>query len=86
MTKFTIEVTDTFGGEANYCWIKRYLVTANNERGAINKLARSEGAGWRKSWDSGDLSRYDLTGACICCFVEWFDESIEQHYEYTEIS
>ena len=23
MVKFTVEYTDTFGGEANYCWVKR---------------------------------------------------------------
>jgi hypothetical protein len=24
---FDVEVTDTFGGEANYCWVKRYVIT-----------------------------------------------------------
>ena len=24
--KFNIEVTDTFGGEANYCWVRRTAV------------------------------------------------------------
>jgi len=25
--KFDVEFTDTFGGEANYCWIKRATIT-----------------------------------------------------------
>ena len=27
MHTFNIEYTDTFGGEANYCWVKRATVT-----------------------------------------------------------
>lgn len=27
MNKYEIEYTDTFGGEANYCWVKRATVT-----------------------------------------------------------
>jgi len=26
MVKYDIEVTDTFGGEANYCWVKRHTL------------------------------------------------------------
>ena len=25
--KYAVEYTDTFGGEANYCWVKRAVVT-----------------------------------------------------------
>jgi hypothetical protein len=25
--KYNVEYTDTFGGEANYCWVKRAVVT-----------------------------------------------------------
>lgn len=63
---YTIEVTDTFGGESNYTWVRRYLVLSKSERGAITKLARHEGSGWR--FDGG---RYNLSGACICAFVDW---------------
>jgi hypothetical protein len=27
MNKYEVELTDTFGGEANYCWVKRETVT-----------------------------------------------------------
>jgi len=69
MHTFKIEVTDTFGGEANYSWVRRYEYKANNFRGAINKLAREYGAGWRKAYDTGDMARFNLRGACVCAFV-----------------
>jgi hypothetical protein len=74
--RYHIEVTDTFGGEANYCWRKQWLVTASSARGAITKLAKAEGSGWRMAWDCGDTVRYDLKGSCICAFVMWIDDSM----------
>ena len=69
MQRWNIEVTDTYGGEANYCWVRRYTIEANSERGAICKLARQHGAGWRKEWFDGETSRYNLQNACICLFI-----------------
>jgi len=70
MTTFKIEVTDTYDGEANYCWVRRYSYQAKTERGAIQKLAREHGAGWRKDYSMGDMSRYNLQGAAVCLFIE----------------
>lgn len=42
---YMIEVTDTFGGDANYCWIKRGTTRARTRRGLINAVKRA--AGWR---------------------------------------
>ena len=67
---FRIEVTDTFGGEANYSWVRRFEVKAVSFRGAITALAKREGGGFRLAYNSGDVARYDLQGACICAFVE----------------
>ena len=75
MHTFDIEVTDTFGGEANYSWVRRYTYTAKSFLGAINKLAREHGAGWAKAYDTGDMARYNLTGAAICAFVTYKDEA-----------
>lgn len=80
METYHIEVTDTFGGEANYCWKKDFLVSAKSAQGAITKLAKSEGAGWRKNWDSGDTVRYDMQGACICAFVSYLPDSAISSY------
>jgi hypothetical protein len=71
MTKFKIEITDTFGGEANYCWVRRYECEAKSILGAIRKLAREYGAGWKFDYSTGDMARYNLAGACVCAFVEY---------------
>jgi hypothetical protein len=74
MTKFKIEVTDTYGGEANYSWVRRYEYEAKSFRGAIQKLAREHGAGWSIDYTTGDMARYNLKGACICAFVMYAGE------------
>ena len=40
MNTYKIEITDTFGGEANYSWVRRYEIAANTMKGAMQKLAR----------------------------------------------
>jgi len=76
------EVTDTFGGDANYCWVNRYKVTADNFRMALIKFGRAAGytGRMRKDWDSGDFARYNIDRACICFFVSaWEDSRVEYH-------
>ena len=70
MAQFKFEITDTYAGEANYTWVRHYTIQANTMRGAVQKLAREHGSGWRKEYDAGDVTRYNLQGACICMFVE----------------
>ena len=84
MNTFLIEITDTYGGEANYSWVKRWLVKANTERGAISKLARREGGGFRLDWNSGDTARYNLKGACVCAFVSYLDDSAISSFNGTK--
>lgn len=74
---FFVEITDTFGGEANYSWAKRLHVRANTMRGAINKVSRETGLSWRCVGDYGDQKRYDSVSSCTCFFIEEFD--IESH-------
>ena len=69
MAKFTVEVTDTFGGEANYSWVRRYTFTARSFRGAVGMLAREYATGWRKVLECGDHCQYKLTNACITAFI-----------------
>jgi hypothetical protein len=66
MTKKTyfVEVTDTYGGETNYCWIRRYAVQATTERGAMRVVGNHEGYAMRN-----DGWRWDFVGACICAYV-----------------
>jgi len=74
MQTFFIEITDTFGGEANYSWVTRHKVKASTARGAICKLARASGLHWRKTGDYGDSVRYDSASCATCAFVETWDE------------
>ena len=71
---FNIEVTDTFGGEANYSWVRRYTVKAKSMRGAAIYLGRLEGGKWRKDMDCGDMRRYKMIGACICAFITYSED------------
>ncbi len=52
---YYVEITDTFGGEANYSWVTRHVIRAKSERGAINALSRRSGINWR----SVGCDRYD---------------------------
>ena len=74
MKTYQIEITDTFGGEANYCWVRRYTYDAKSIRGAIQKLARQYRSGWRFAWDDGTACRFDLKDACVCLFIEEKDD------------
>lgn len=73
MNQYQIEVTDTFGGEANYSWVRRYTCRAISERGAIQWLARNYAPGWRNDGNG----RYTMVGACIVAFIEQADEVIQ---------
>lgn len=68
---YFIEMTDTFGGEANYCWVNRFIVSASSERGAMRKVAKETGFAVR----SVGCDRWDAVGACVCYFVEWVDDA-----------
>lgn len=89
-TKFDVEVTDTFGGEANYCWVHRHVInaadavipaTAEDRRRDRRKLVRAAKAleGWAGIRctvdDSGDLITVRPRGACMVMFISWRDPS-----------
>lgn len=71
-----LETTDTFGGEANYCWVNRALacVPADSEKHKqrIIRMLRSA-AGLTnvraRFSDSGDTLRWDHAGACVVTFA-----------------
>lgn len=67
---FTFEVTDTFGGQANYCWVRRQVIEAKSLHGALCRLSAIEGLNFR----SVGCDRYDARGACVCAFL--LDDSI----------
>jgi hypothetical protein len=70
---FSYEITDTFGGEANYCWVRRGAVRARSVRGAIRAIKAREGIVCRHPTDSygGDYACVDFTrgGWLACMFI-----------------
>lgn len=72
MWHYYIEITDTFGGEANYAWVRRYRVRSKSMLGAARVVSRHRG--WqgrlRLNADYGDQRVYDITAAAIRFFIE----------------
>jgi hypothetical protein len=82
---FYIEVTDTYGGEANYSWVTRFKVHAKSELGAIRKVSKEVGLRFRKDYDTGDLSKYRALNACICAFLSNYEEEETQFFNIKSI-
>ena len=82
---FYVEVTDTFAGEANYCWVHRFKVHANTARGAMRKVERRlpYAGGVHKDFDTGDMQRWDWNTAAVCAFVEGYEDQAE-HMTHVE--
>jgi hypothetical protein len=72
MNTFYFEMTDTFGGELNYCWLKRFKINAKNLKGALIKLSRETGFNFRNTG-----LHYKAKGACIAAYELDYD-----HAEY----
>ena len=64
LERFEFEVTDTFGGEANYSWVRREVINAKSLHGALCKLAKLTGFNFRF-----DGARYNARNACVCAFL-----------------
>ncbi len=82
---YFIEMTDTFGGEANYCWVNRFLVSASSPRGAMRRVCTRTSDSVR----SVGCDRWDSTRGCVCYFVECLDadgiESVNRNYSRIEV-
>lgn len=77
MIKYLYEYTDTFGGEANYSWVRRGEVNAKDIKHAF-RLARKElelngVKGKMESW-SPDDGRWSPYGICTVLFVNYKEE------------
>jgi hypothetical protein len=81
---YFVEITDTFAGEANYCWVKRYLVESVSVQGAMAKISKESGYNWRVDY-KGEISRYNAKGACICAFIQWCDSPLQVKQQYNNI-
>ncbi len=79
-----IENTDTFGGEANYCWANRWFTKAElTDRQVVvlaKKLSGFTGYKCRKE-EYGDTLALYPAGFCQVVFVSWADDGHEQGKE-----
>ncbi len=82
---YNVELTDTFGGEANYCWVKRAQVAGRDddawnprrEQSLVMRRAKAEMgmSGVRGvTHNMGDGYEFRPYGACVVMFVTWTDE------------
>lgn len=73
MPKYDIQWTDTFGGEANYCWAENDTIEASSIKSAITKAKKkryySPLPRHTIAIDTGDMIRIDIAGANVCCFI-----------------
>ena len=68
------ELTDTFGGEANYSWVRRATVTLPDNATPRQLVRAGKHAlgltGVRcKTWDSGDMIELRPVGSCTVAFL-----------------
>jgi len=77
--KYIVEITDTFGGEANYSWVTRHIIVAKSIRGVLQKLSKASGVHWRGVGGG----RWDSRSGATCAFVELFDEDDHRHLDIT---
>lgn len=73
---YEVEVTDTFGGEANYSWVNRYMLPDNLTDLQLVRRAKKL-AGWsgRKCRvdNYGDVIELRPYGACMVMFISYVD-------------
>ncbi len=64
--RYYFHLTDTFGGETNYSWIRRYFADANSLHGALCIISRETGYNFTLVYDG----LYHAKGACIALLLE----------------
>lgn len=82
MKQFHFEMTDTYGGETNYCWLKRYVINANTLQGAITKLAKYTGYRFRF-----DGVMYKSAKSCVAAYevdYTWGEEQLNDFIDRAE--
>ncbi len=83
-----VELTDTFGGEANYSWVTRVKVQAKTLKHAVRRFSKDAGftGRVRADWDDGTYKRYNVQGAALCFFVcAWDDETHSNYLSIQEL-
>ena len=71
---YRFELTDTFGGEANYSWVKRGFVVAETDQQALRKAKKEldmSGLKGRSEYDGVGDVRFEPRGSCTVLFVNF---------------
>jgi hypothetical protein len=69
-----IEMTHTFGGDANYSWVTRKEdVESASLKQAITRFKKEQGIKLRHriKCDTGDFRRVDLEKTCVCIMATY---------------
>lgn len=85
MQLFFVEMTDTFSGDANYSWCRRYKIKASTIRGAMRKLGQETGLRWKTVQNYADFARWDSKSGATCAFIYDFDDVEHVNYRTTEL-
>lgn len=72
--KIQLEITDTFGGEANYSWVRRYTLDTPDDisrRALVRRIKNAAGlTGVRCATDGhGGMIVIRPVGACVVLFA-----------------
>lgn len=78
--KVAVEVTDTFGGEANYSWVRRYtfdVIDASSKYSVVRRAKRE--IGWTGcrclTVDYSDMVELRPQGQCMVAFITFPEET-----------
>ena len=71
MAGYFIEITDTFGGQANYSWVEKHYIEAEDK----NVVRRAKNLiGWNgvrcNRYDHGDLIELRPRHQCVVAFIQ----------------
>lgn len=81
MPHYDVEITDTFGGEANYSWVRRHVIEAPKNATTRQLVTLAKAAqGWTgircNTTSYGDTIDVRPRGACLVMFIAWRDTSL----------
>jgi len=86
---YFVEMTDTYGGEANYCWVNRFIVRASSPRGAMRRVCTRTGDRVQCVDRYNEPQTWDSSIGCIRYFVEWIDDErvneLQDNYSRIEV-
>lgn len=80
---YYFEITDTFNGEANYCWVNHLKITAKSLHGALIKLSKHTGFNFRLYDNFCFHKRYNAKNETVCAFLIGIDDdSLENELNF----